>query len=55
MNMSACAPINRNMAPIAPNVAGIAASDAETKNEMEMAPIKHAAPTPEADDAKTNF
>jgi hypothetical protein len=34
------------MAPNAPNIPGIAASDAEIKGKMQMAPIKHAAPIP---------
>ena len=34
------------MAPKTPNVAGIAASDAEMKNKTQMAPIKNAAPIP---------
>ena len=32
------------MAASAPNVPGIAASDAEIKGKMQLAPIKHAAP-----------
>jgi hypothetical protein len=38
--------IHRNMAPNAPNIAGIWASDVETKGKLQMAPIKHAAPMP---------
>jgi hypothetical protein len=34
------------MAPNVPNIAGIWASDAETKNKLQMAPIKDAAPMP---------
>lgn len=33
------------MAPNAPNVPGITASDAEIKGKMQMAAIKHAAPS----------
>ena len=43
------------MAPNAPNVAGIAASDAEIKGNMAMAPIKHAAPMPKQTRARAIF
>jgi hypothetical protein len=38
--------INKNIAPNAPNIPGIAASDAEINGKIQMAPIKHAAPIP---------
>lgn len=43
------------MAPNAPNVAGIAAPVAEIKPNMQMVPIKHAAPMPKHTKARAIF
>ena len=47
--------IHRHKAPNAPNIAGIAASDPETKNDTEMAPMTHAAPMAKQTMAKAIF
>src|SRR5262249_9882686 len=47
--------IHRNMAPNAPNIAGIWASDAETKSRLQTAPIKDAAPMPKETRPKAAF
>lgn len=43
------------MAPNAPNIVGIAASDPEIKNDREMAPMTHAAPMAKQTMAKAIF
>src|SRR5262245_4469554 len=43
------------MAPNAPNIAGIWASDAETKSRLQTAPIKDAAPMPKQTRPKATF